>query len=553
MQPRPYQQEAIDALHEHICSQDNNPCVVIPTGGGKSALIAWTIQRWKRDFPWFRCVILAHRKELIEQNAEELRGFYPEGDIGIFAAGLGKRDYDSSVLYASIDSVHKRAGEFAPFDVVMVDECHRIPPRGEGKYRTFIAGCRKFSPNLKVIGWTATPFRMGCGDICHADHILNEVCYEAKITDLIRDGYLCPIRSKVGVAQPELSEVKRNSGGDYILKSLAEATNGDKVVCDAVAEAVRIMNAENRRAAVFFCTDVEHCEAVSAELRRHGIVAPAVTGKTPAVTRDRVVQDFKAGRYRAICNVNVYTEGFNAKHVDCVVLLRPTLSAGLFAQMVGRGLRLHPNKTDCLVLDFAGCIEEHGPIDLLGGQPVAMATCEECRESFSRAVRVCPVCGWEIPKQEIERLEAAEREKRLHGSKASNRSILSTEPETHPVDAVHVSRHQKPGSPDSLRIQYRCGLSMFREWVCLDHDGFAGRKARQWWARRFGDKEAKTITVSAALEDMFLGQRLLDYTKTITVRRDGRHFEVVGYNQAAGPPTEQVLPHPGNEVAPVGR
>ena len=113
MQPRPYQQAALDALHRHICEKETNPCVVIPTGGGKSALIGWAIQRWKETCPWFRCIILAHRKELIEQNADELRGFLPGGDIGLFSAALDRRDYDSSILFASIDSVYRRAGEFA--------------------------------------------------------------------------------------------------------------------------------------------------------------------------------------------------------------------------------------------------------------------------------------------------------------------------------------------------------------------------------------------------------------------------------------------------------
>ncbi|MFA5186722.1 MAG: DEAD/DEAH box helicase family protein, partial [Patescibacteria group bacterium] len=197
MQPRPYQVEALEALHNHICTKSTNPCVVIPTGGGKSALIAWAIQRWKQQAPWFRGIILAHRKELIEQNAAELYAFMPSSEIGVFSAGIGRRDYDASILFASIDSVYKKAGEFQPFDVIMVDEAHRIPPHGEGKYRTFIQGCKKFNPLLRVVGWTATPFRMGCGQICHRDHILNEICYEASVVSLIQDGYLCKLRSTV--------------------------------------------------------------------------------------------------------------------------------------------------------------------------------------------------------------------------------------------------------------------------------------------------------------------------------------------------------------------
>jgi len=525
---RPYQQRALDALHTHICTKSGNPCVVLPTGAGKSVVMASAIHRWKEDAPWLRVCVLAHRKELVVQNASKLRSAYSDGEVGIFSAGLGQKDYDAPILYASIDSIYRRAGEFPPFHALFVDEAHRIPPRGEGKYRTFINECRRFNKDLKVVGWTATPFRMGCGKICHRDHILNEVCVDVPVTELINDGYLCRLRSKVGEAQPQLASVKRNSGGDYILKSLSQATNSGGVVTRAVQEIVRIMNAENRRAAAIFCVDLEHCKAVHAELRRAGVFAPQITGKTPHHERDQIVAEFRAGRLRGICSVGVLTEGFDSPNIDCIVLLRPTLSRGLYAQMVGRGLRPHQSKQDCLVLDFAGCIAEHGPIDLLDGDPIVMATCAECRESFSRAIGECPVCGWQIPKQEIERLEATERERRMHGDKASRQSILS-EPETHKVDAIIVSRHQKVNNPDSLLVQYRCGMSMFREWVCLDHEGFAGKNAHQWWRARFPDESVPSV--DDAIGDMFLSQRLLEWTKTVTVARSGRYFDVVDYNR----------------------
>jgi DNA repair protein RadD len=163
-----------------------------------------------------------------------------------------------------------------------------------------------------------------------------------------------------------------------------------------------------------------------------------------------------------------------------------------------------------------------------------MATCVECQESFSRAIRSCPVCGWEIPKIEVERMEAEESERRMHSATASKKSILSKEPEVHQVNTVFVSRHVKPGgSPDSLKVQYMCGTSMYREWICLDHTGFAGRKAEAWWRNRnlplAGAKKARP-TVDDALEDLFLTQSILEWTKTITVKKNGRHYEVVGYN-----------------------
>lgn len=527
--PRPYQIEALEALDEHIRSKETNPCVVIPTGGGKSILMAWAIQKWKQEYQPLRVCILAHRKELVEQNASELASIWSEGDIGIYSAAMKRRDTEHSILYASIDSVYNKWGRFEAFDVIIVDEAHRIPASGEGKYRQFLNGCRKMNKNVRFIGFTATPFRMNCGPICHKDHILNEICYEANVATLIAQGFLCKLRSKVGDVQADLSEVKRNSGGDYINDSLAKAVDTPEIVQKAIRSAMQIVNSENRKSIVFFCVDLKHSDDVANELRKYGMFVQVVTGNTPIKKRQAVAEDFKEGRLRAIVNVNVYTEGFNAKRVDCIVLLRPTLSPGLYIQMVGRGLRTHPSKTDCLVLDYAHCIDTHGPIDCVDGGDIRVVTCGNCGDSFSRAVKTCPNCGWQIPKQEVERMEAEDTERRMHAEEASKRNILGNEPEVFKVDQVIVQRHVKPGSPDSIRVQYRCGLNVFREWICLDHPGFAGDKARRWWIHRFGAENSKGITVDKALADMFLANYLQNITETITVVRRGKFTEIVDH------------------------
>ena len=533
---RPYQTEAIAAVHLHVCEKESNPCVVLPTGSGKSVVMAAMIQQWKTQAPHTRGCVLAHRQELVIQNAMKLQMYFDstgtQEKIGLFCAGLNQRDYYSSITFASIDSVFRRSGEFAPFDFIFVDEAHHIPPAGEGKYRTFIEGCKRFNPSLKVIGWTATPFRMGCGAICHEDHILDEICYEAGVSELINQGYLCKLRSKVGAAEYDLSQVKRPSRSDYTKSSLIEATEAPRAVRAAVGEAVAILDREERRSVIFFCLSVQHCTQVSNELLRHGFHAPVLIAKTDPLYRKKMLEDLRGGRIRAICNMGVLTEGFDAPMIDAVVLLRPTLSAGLFMQMVGRGLRPHERKRDCLILDFAGCIEEHGPIDVISENNlyVAMATCGECRESFSRAIRKCPACGWEIPKREVERIEAAEKEKRFHGEKASDRSILSEVSEIFAVNAVKISRHKKDGSPDSLKIQFRCGLTVFNHWCCLDHAGYPGRTAHDWWVKFIKEEPPN---VNNALSGLLTCQKILDSIQSVSIRRKGRYREIVGWNEVS--------------------
>ena len=504
--------------------------MVVPTAGGKSFIIALAIQRWKMGYHPLRVCVLAHRKELVDQNSKELMEAWPAGDIGVYSAGLGRRQFDRSILYASIDSIWNKGGELDPFDVVIVDEAHRIPARGEGKYRSFIKELKKWSPHLRVIGFTATPFRME-GPICHRDHILQEIAYEIHLTVLLAGGYVCPLKSRISDIQPDMEEVRRNGKGDYIEADLAAAVDKSDLVSSTVAEMMRLIRDFNRKSIVVFCVDVAHCEHVSQELRKYGIQAPFVTAKTPAQERDRLVKQFKGGRFPILLNINVYTEGFNAKAVDCVVLLRPTLSKSLYVQMVGRGLRLHPNKDWCLILDFAGCIAQHGPIDQLDTGHVTLCTCGQCGFAFSRSVRVCPECGWVIPPQVMEKLENEEKvkERRMHSSKAGNDPILS-EPVWLDVDDVSVHLHRKLDKPDSLRVQYRCGLTMVSEWICLNHDGIARRNAVIWWKVRRLPGEAKNLTVADAISDLLLPQQIKQVTKRIKVVRSGKFFNLLEHD-----------------------
>jgi DNA repair protein RadD len=527
MTPRYYQQEAVDAVNAYLKKDGGNPCVELPTGSGKSMVAAMLIHVWIERFPAIRVVVLAHRKELVEQNYGELHGIDPTLDLGIYSAGLGRKDTDRRILYASIDSIVNRPSSILVPHVVIIDEAHMIPAKGEGKYRKLIANFKARNPKLRVVGLTATPYRMDCGPICHRDHILTDLVYSANVGKLIDEGFLCKLRSRVKES-PDVSKVRRNSGGDFVTESLSEAVDAPEVVEKAVRDAVSIIEAEDRKSVMFFCVSEEHCRHVSSTLAKYGIHAPVVTAKTKPTERDAVVANFKAGRLRAICNIDVYTTGFNAKQVDCIVMLRPTLSRGLYAQIVGRGLRIHPAKQDCLILDYGGNILRHGPIDCIEAGEVRLHECDGCGDSFSFALGKCPGCGSEIPKKTREAVEAQERERQLHDAKRAEVEILGKQAINRPVDGVSVHRHVKAGSPDSLRVEYRCGLEVFREWVCLDHPGYPGEKALKWWQARF---DVPKPSVEDALDGMFggfsLGKRLQDVTISITTKKTDKFDEII--------------------------
>lgn len=190
-------------------------------------------------------------------------------------------------------------------------------------------------------------------------------------------------------------------------------------------------------------------------------------------------------------------------------------------------MRLHPDKSDCLVLDYAHCIETHGPIDARDEDKVAVEVCGGCREVFARGLRVCPRCGWEIPKRVIEERERVEAERRMHEVHAAQLAILGSLPAEYPVSDVTVSRHVKNGVA-SLCVAYRCGIQLFREWVCLDHEGYAREKAEMWWKARFGD-DSHVPSVDEALEDMFLGYEIKKRTESVTVKKVGKYNEIIRY------------------------
>lgn len=416
MELRPYQREAIEALENFLIRRADNPCIVLPTGSGKSYVMAEIIRRRIVVNPQFRCIVLAHRQELIQQNHDEfveLIGVSSDNLTGVYCSGLKRRDVNAQVTFANISSVHKKAVDFPPFDMIIVDEAHHIPVRDNGMYRAFINDAQTRNPNMRIVGLTATPYRLGVGHVCHKDYVLNEVCYEANVEDLIDENWLSNLRSKISKKAPDLRGIAI-SGGDYKIDELSGRVCKTDLVHNTVRDALARLDAERRMFCMWFCVDVTHCKMVYDALVENGQNVEMVTGETPDDKRKDIVNRFGRGEIRHLLNVEVFTEGFNVKQVDAIVLLRPTLSRGLYSQMVGRGLRIYPNKQDCIVLDYAKCISTHGPINQKCDRFVPMEVCPQCEELFARETKKCPNCGYVVPEEVRKRHdEGDERKKRV--------------------------------------------------------------------------------------------------------------------------------------------
>lgn len=538
---RPYQEATVQAVYDHLRNRDDNPCAVVPTAGGKTPIMATicrdAVTQWNG-----RVLILAHVKELLEQTADKLRVVCPEVEFGIYSAGLKRRDTEDPVIIAGIQSVYRRACELDSFDLVLVDECHLIPIEGDGMYRQFLADAKIVNPHIRIVGFTATPFRLKTGPICTPDGFLNHICFEVGVRELIRDGFLCPLISKAGKAKVDTSSLHIR-GGEFAADEVESLMDDSELVKAACAEIVE--QTETRNACLIFASGVQHGRHIVRILKeQHGIECGFVCGDTSTPERDEVLKRFKAGGLKYLCNVNVLTTGFDAPQIDCVALVRPTMSPGLYYQMVGRGFRLHPSKANCLVLDFGGNVLRHGPVDEIkvttmdrGDRKAPAKECPECQAVIAAGFSTCPQCGFEFPPPERKQHEAKASEAGILSGQVTNTKFTVNDV----LYSVHTKRGANEDAPRSLRVDYKVGWYEYKsEWICFEHQGFARQKAEAWWRRR--SRDPIPDTAQRAVEIIAGGG--LSQTDAITVRSvSGDPYErIVDYDLGAIPEGVPVEP-----------
>lgn len=528
MKLRPYQEDAIAALYSYFEENAGNPIVAMPTGTGKSLVIGEFLRSVYTRYPNQRIMMLTHVKELIEQNMKKLLTLWPSAPAGIYSAGLDRRDTGAKITFAGIASVAKRPEEFGHQDLILIDECHLVSQKNNTRYRQFVDALLKVNPHLKVIGFTATPYRLGAGHLTEGG-LFTDVCFDLTgreaFNKLIADGYLARLVPKRTATELDVDTV-RQQGGEYVLKDLQVAVDQEAVTRAALLEAREL--AAERKHWLVFATGVEHAEHIAGMLVDMGIAATTVHSKIPGKERDRRIADFKAGRYQAMVNNNVLTTGFDFPSIDCIVMLRPTQSPGLWVQMLGRGTRPAEGKENCLVLDFAGNTRRLGPINdpvlprKRGEGPKGQAPvriCEECGTYNHASARECEECGAVFPRQ-VKIKTSASTDELIAGDTPVVESLA--------VQRVVYRRHEKLGRPPTLRVDYYCGLRRFSEWVCFEHPGFPGKKARDWWRAHTTETSPPPATVEEALSRL----KEIETPSHIRVWLNRKYPEVLGHDFA---------------------
>ena len=474
---RDYQREAVDGLYNYWASKaGDNPLVVAPTGSGKTAILAQVIKD-AMSYPDTRVLVVTHVKELLEQGASGLLKLYPEADFGIYSAGLKQKVLNKPITFAGIQSVWERAYDMVPApDLVLIDEAHLLPKNTETRYNRFIADLKICNPDVKVVGLTATPYRLDTGYLHKGKGaIFDGIAHDIPVSMLMDQGYLSPVISKGGIKQIDLSGVGKR-GGEFIESELATAASDPELVESTVREIVTL--ADKRKSWLVFSSGVNHAHLLADEFEKYFVDVGVVTGSDSSAVREKTIADFKSGKLQCLINVNVLTTGFDHPGVDCVCLVRATASCGLYIQCIGRGTRVSEGKENCLILDYGSNVERHGFIDqvkpkdkMSGGDGEApVKQCEKCQTIVHAAAKICPECGFEFPAPLLN-----------HGSSSYSGAMLSSQvvAEWVDVDDVLYSRHKKEGKPDSIKVTYYCGMLSVSEWLCPDHGGYAASKYRE--------------------------------------------------------------------------
>ena len=473
-----------------------NPVISVPTGGGKTIIAGYLAKAWLIKNPDARVIILAHIGELVRQNHETLSEII-DNEVGIYSASLRKKQGDAQVVCANIQSVYKKTssgnkagGKVGKFDLIIVDEAHRIPTDSETMYKSFLfdQGWLEgvFTDAPKIVGLSATPYRMGTGKVYGLGKMFSELAHNVPILDLINGGFLCAPTSVKASTKTNFGKIKIQ-GGEYVPSDVERTMHPQlgKIVHE-------LSQYSTREKWIVFTASIKQAEDTAQLLReKYGIASETIHSKMKPTDREQVVSDFREGKFKVLTNVNCLTEGFDVKDIDLVALLRPTKSTGLYVQMVGRGLRTHPRKQDVVILDFGQNISRHGPIDC----PLVRAEGTESGPLKKMPTKDCPNCGFPNVIQARTCIECEQPfpvpQSKLK-SKASALSILSTPAWFEVIRVVYSEYRNIASGKRSLRAVYSIcdddnNKQEVSSWMPFNHPSeWAINKCKNWWTKHHG-------------------------------------------------------------------
>lgn len=542
MQPRHYQTDAATAAIDGI-KRGINPVICSAMGTGKSIIIALIAKRLKVANSSIRVMVASHVAELLKQNAAKLRAIMPDADIGFYSAGLDSYDLNNDFLFAGIQSIF-RVQDMGRFEVLIIDEVHSLSRKDMSMWHKLISTLRGFYPNLKIIGVTATPYRMDSGSLVSGDDALfDEIVFDYGLGRAVQDGWLCKLVGKGTNTKYNVDGI-RKSGHDFNQTELEAATNTDDLNTKAVIETISLV--QGRKRLIAFCNGVSHAFSIRDTFIKFGIKAETITGETHPEERQRILDwmNEDSDEIRVVTNYATLTTGVDIPSIDCVIMLRHTLSPGLLLQMAGRGTRTvidlspYPTREErlkaiaaspkphCLFLDFAGNIRRHGFLDQIEpkdkkkkGEGVApMKDCPVCHSILHAAAPTCRDCGHVFEIQKVELIE-----------KAHTGAVMAGEAEVRDIIDITYNPHNvnRAGKTPCMMVTYfHPDTRVTKEYICLKHEGFAYKKAMTWWNER-GGADIKPDTDLFDIVKLAQGLRI---PESITVKQEGKYERITKYH-----------------------
>ena len=556
MKLRQYQEQSIDAIKNWFGTQTSPPLLVLPTGSGKTVVFATLIQNLYRINPNKRFLILAHRQELISQARDKLLSVWPCAPYCIMAAGLKEFDATAPIVIASRDTLasKKRLHACEPFDLIVVDEAHHVGPDKNSRYRKILSHLEEIGDPY-VMGVTATPYRMGQGMIygMEDDHYFGGVAHQVTIPELIEQDYLCRL-SAFAVADSAIIDAStarlKFKGGDYRESDLELIAMEEHTIVQIIDDWIDKAFSKGRTSTVFFCVTVAHAYKMCMYLKKSGIKAAAITAETPAKERVQILEDFESGEINALCNVAVLTEGWDAPRTDCIAILRPTKSLGLYVQICGRGMRTWGDKQDCLLLDYGENMKRHGCIDRAKPKNNRDETddkiwiCDSCLGVNDWDEQFCFECGEPKPKPEIKIEEDPVQGEGIGpdrdvaaANEAAEGYVLSDEmqevgvkEETRKVSNVIAEATVSANGNLYCKVKFMTYDSYYPYSLSLmiGMPGKAGLAAHRKWSTLTREKGYEPDTVDEAV--MLINSGVFDSIREIVVRKEGKYWNVVNAN-----------------------
>lgn len=556
--PYYYQTDAKNSIFDYYFTQgkNGNPLVCMPTGTGKSIVIADFLRDVFRYFPMQRVMMLTHVWKLIQQNAAKMQEVWPTAPLGIHSAGLDMRDTMMPIVFGGVQSVVKNVEAFGHRDLLLIDEAHLINMEEGRQYEIVINGLKKINPFLKVIGFTATPYRMKMGMITDGG-LFTDICFDITnhywFNRLIEEGYLSPLIGKP--THTKIDGISNLSlvGGDFNQAQAEKLVDTEEIVWNACKEFLEF--GANRFKAMVFAAGIKNAEHIASTLDNMGASAVAVHSKSDKKQLPKIFEAYSKGDIWCIVGANMLTTGYDEPQIDIIGDFQPTCSPGRHVQKLGRGTRVFKGnqynpyyKTNCLYLDFVGNVARNGPIDdpkkprkpgESTGEPPPIKLCKPERlsrnigksvkeweggcEAYNHAsLRYCCNCAEEFHFQNYVEPTAYSDSP----MKVDENPILETVAIKTPVFYTkHNGKDKGNGiiSPPTVKATYSLGVRPINVFLCFEHVGKPRRLAHEWWQKHSPNPPPQSC-------DEFLARtNELRVPKSVMVHVNLRYPEIKAY------------------------